>query len=104
MNALIDVTSDIWFKCITDDMLKAFNTETPSIQNYLYSFQHVPSFETNPCSGATHGCELAFVFGDSSLTPAEQKLSLIMRNLWVAFITSGTPTGGPVAWPVFSIY
>ena len=43
-----------------------------SLQVYLYSFNHIPSSQTDPCYKVQHSAELGFVFGGicfSSLPP-----------------------------------
>eukprot|EP01113_Clastostelium_recurvatum_P006278 TRINITY_DN12845_c0_g1_i2.p1 TRINITY_DN12845_c0_g1~~TRINITY_DN12845_c0_g1_i2.p1 ORF type:complete len:424 (+),score=76.92 TRINITY_DN12845_c0_g1_i2:180-1451(+) len=101
--ALTDLMSDMLFKCITRDAMLAITSSTPSVPNYMYSFEHVPSFQTNKCFEVAHTDEVAFIFGVPLFTPAEAQLSAIMRGLWVSFIATGTPSGGPVPWQKFNI-
>jgi para-nitrobenzyl esterase len=72
---------------------------------YVYYFDHRTSATPD---GATHGAEMAYVFGnlDTRLGPpsaADLALSDHVSSYWVNFAKSSDPNGaGLPAWPVFN--
>ncbi len=72
---------------------------------YVYYFDR-----RSPASpdGASHGAEISFVFGNSSILggapqPGDEALSNLMRDYWINFAKSGDPNGaGLPVWPAFT--
>ncbi|MFB2582305.1 carboxylesterase/lipase family protein [Herbiconiux sp. P15] len=79
----------------------------------MYRFDHAPAMLRLLGIGATHGAEIAYVFGtlgtakkdpsfDLGGLPAARRLSAEMRARWVAFARSGDPDSpGGEAWPLY---
>jgi para-nitrobenzyl esterase len=51
--------------------------------------------------GATHGAEIAFVFGSSEApTPDDEAVGMSMQGYWTRFARTGDPNGeGALEWP-----
>jgi len=75
-----------------------------------YEFDHAPNPFILPTPGialgAFHSAELPYVFqapvqssGDLTFSPAEQQLAATVSGAWARFATSGSPSGGGLAWP-----
>ena len=70
-------------------------------QVYLYQFDRVPPYPASSRYaglGATHGMEMAYVFGHldpqaASWTAADRRLSDAMTTYWTNFAKSGDPNG-----------
>jgi len=72
---------------------------------FLYHFTHVPPGARRLALGATHGSEIAYVFGNLRRLhgPADRRLSAAMSAAWVRFAKTGDPNGGGMpAWPVYT--
>jgi len=77
---------------------------------FVYYFSHRPQYPNAPQFadwGASHGSEIAFVFGNFTAamapTPADQAASDQVSSYWVDFAKTGDPNGsGLPAWPAFT--
>ena len=72
-------------------------------RTYLYHFGRTPPGE----AGASHGTEMAYVFGHPSpkapWTDADWKLANTMAAYWTNFAKTGDPNGADVpSWPTFT--
>lgn len=79
---------------------------------YLFYFTHQPPLpvgQTAPGgfgSGATHGSEAQYIFGNllgpRAWTDLDRQVSEVLATYWVNFATSGDPNGkGLAKWPAF---
>ncbi len=74
---------------------------------YLYYFDQVPEALRNLVPAATHGGELAYLFGNpfptDSWDESDQEVSSMMMKRWIAFARTGNPniSDAPV-WPAAS--
>jgi para-nitrobenzyl esterase len=68
---------------------------------YLYNFDWPVLEDILPFLGATHGAEIAFVFGSAEApTPDDTAIGRAMQGYWTRFARSGDPNGdGALAWP-----
>ena len=80
-------------------------------KTFLYQFDRVPPYPSSnryAGLGATHGMEMAYVFGHldpqaASWTAADRRLSEVMAAYWTNFAKSGDPNGpGLPVWPRYS--
>ena len=78
---------------------------------FVYFFTHHPPHPDLPMfkdMGASHGAEIAYVFGNQSgmgppWSDADKKLSEAIQTYWTNFARTGDPNGASVpAWPGFS--
>ncbi len=75
---------------------------------FAYYFTHVPPHSDAPFfkgAGATHGDEMAYVFGHlpANAGPADHALSDVVQGYWTNFAKTGDPNGpGLPAWPPFT--
>jgi len=100
-NANIDCYSDL-FICPTRSAVVTMST---FVKTYTYQFAQAPSY--GPAyllyvyTGAFHGSELGYVFGNppstGSFTTTEQQLSTDMINYWTSFAETGNPNNGQVS-------
>jgi para-nitrobenzyl esterase len=75
-------------------------------KTFLYQFTRVPPPYAKVGKGATHACELGYVFhvlpDGNEVEDADRKLSLAIMDYWVAFARSGDPNHkGAPAWPAY---
>ena len=86
-------------------------SRTGKSRAYLYYFNHRPPYPDVPFFkgvGATHGAELAYVFGNPAeqnmhFTEADQALSEAIMTYWTDFAKRGDPNGdGLPRWQSFS--
>lgn len=71
---------------------------------YLYYFEQVPEALRSSVPAATHGGELAYLFGNElppdSWDDADRQVSRLMMERWVAFARTGNPAiADAPAWP-----
>jgi para-nitrobenzyl esterase len=68
---------------------------------YLYNFAWPVLTNIIPFLRATHGAEIAFVFGSGQAsTPEDAAVSMSMRGYWTRFAHTGDPNGdGALQWP-----
>ena len=102
--ALARVVGDSSLVCGTYDSLRRAAAGGAPV--YLYNFARpIPLAILEPLMlGATHGAEIAYVFG--SVSPPEDMdlmLGLAMQGYWTRFARSGDPNGdGAVQWPLYA--
>jgi len=101
VQALIDLGSDLIFKCPTRQAIRAIsNTSTPS---FLYSFEHKPNFSVGNCLNVAHSYEIPFVFPgifNTTLTNEEKVLSNSMITYWTQFANS--VSNPQLGWPNYT--
>jgi para-nitrobenzyl esterase len=103
-DALERITGDAALVCSTRDTAKrAANAGLPV---FMYNFARpipIPGLES---LRATHGAEIAYVFGSVGPDLVGQEdlnLSMAMRRYWGRFAANGDPNGGgDPQWPMFS--
>ena len=75
---------------------------------YLYHFSYVPTVRREAAPGAPHGGEIPFVFGswpqafDRFASPDDRAMEARMHACWVAFVKTGAPACGDIAWPAYA--
>ncbi len=76
---------------------------------YVYYFNHRPHYPDLPSFqdwGASHGSEIAYVFGHldpKTATPEDRAISDALQTYWANFARSGDPNGaGAPVWPAFT--
>lgn len=108
-DALERVTGDAGLVCPTRDTAK--RASAAGLEVFMYNFSRpipIPLLKVLNL-GATHGAEIAYVFGAlDSLVPEQAGeedvvLSETMRRYWGRFASNGDPNGSDdLAWPMFS--
>jgi para-nitrobenzyl esterase len=108
-DALERVTGDAGLVCTTRDTAK--RASAAGLEVFMYNFSRpipIPLLQALNLR-ATHGAEIAYVFGSlDSLVPQQADeedlvLSETMRRYWGRFASNGDPNGGDdLAWPMFS--
>jgi hypothetical protein len=70
---------------------------------YLYNFARPVLTDVLPSLGATHGAEIAFVFGSAEApSPEDEAIGISMQGYWSRFAHTGDPNGeGALQWPVY---
>lgn len=81
-------------------------SEQPGSPVYLYHFSRVCPGLREKGLGATHGAEIAYLFGTDppqwGFTPTDRALGDALRDAWVRFARTGDPNGGKLpAWPAY---
>lgn len=82
------------------DLDRALAVAATGARTYLYYFRFVPG---NPGDVADHGESVPYSFGTTSSTdPEAVRISNLMMDYWVSFMTTGVPASseGP-AWPAY---
>jgi len=103
-DALVRVTGDSILVCTTYDA--ALRAQAGGSEVFLYNFSHrlsIPVLEPLGL-GATHGLEIAYVFGSyDRVSSDEMHLSEVMRGYWGRFAWNGDPNGDDaLEWPAFA--
>jgi para-nitrobenzyl esterase len=97
--ALAALITDYVFTCPARATARALQRFQSHV--YRYRFSHVTQASASRHLGASHGDEIAFVFGTSpSPTDAERELSRTMRRYWSQFARTGEPSNED-AWPAY---
>ncbi|MBK5122232.1 carboxylesterase family protein [Burkholderia sp. R-69980] len=113
MRALIAVLSDSGM--VTNNRIGLCNLHlanqlaSPHVHSYAYEFADgtapypAPIFDAPGSQiGAAHTKELSYLFHQSELAPAQQKISDAMIGYWTNFATKGDPNGKNLPnWPVY---
>lgn len=70
---------------------------------YLYNFDWPVLADVLPQLGATHGAEIAFVFGSAeAATPQDAAIGMSMQGYWTRFARTGDPNGDDaLQWPLY---
>ena len=103
--ALARIVGDARLVCTTHDT--ALLASAAGRPVWMYNFDIPATVSAGPDSeplGATHGAELVYVFGTSTLfTPESAKTAALMQTYWTNFAKQGDPNGtGLLEWPLFS--
>jgi len=104
-DALVRVTGDFALVCPTYDTARRAAAGGADV--YLYNFDRglpIPAL-AGLRLGATHGAEIAYVFGSVTrgIAPEDVMLSETVRGYWGRFAASGDPNGdGALTWPRFT--
>jgi para-nitrobenzyl esterase len=72
---------------------------------FIYMWTHAPPGPNHDLSGASHGSEIAYVYGRPSpqWTDDDKRISDVMMSYWVNYAATGNPNGkGLPRWPAFS--
>ena len=94
------------FRVVCPTVDSALRLATLSTPTYLYNFDiPVPDDPSGRYLGATHGAEVASVFGTSPVFTAETRAaSDRIQRYWTNFARTGDPNGGAdLRWPVVSV-
>jgi para-nitrobenzyl esterase len=101
---LARIDGDARLVCTTTD--SALRASAAGANVWMYNFD-VPTTVNAPLAlplGATHGAELVYVFGTSTLfTPETLPVTQVMQRLWTNFAKTRDPNDGSAPrWPSFS--
>lgn len=96
------ITGDASLVCGTYDTARRAAAGGADV--YLYNFDWPVLVDILPFLRATHGAEIAFVFGSAeSPGEAETAIALSMQGYWTRFAATGNPNGdGALEWPRYS--
>jgi para-nitrobenzyl esterase len=78
----------------------------------MYRFDHAPLLLKLLGIGATHGAEIAYVFGTLKIAKKDfsfdlgglaeaRRVSAALQRRWIAFATTGVPDADAPAWPLY---
>jgi para-nitrobenzyl esterase len=100
--ALTDIVTDGIFRCNARRVARA--AAAHGVPVYLYEWTHALDGPPNvKALGPTHGVDLFFLFGTTSLgigpSAAEQPLVDLVQHLWANFLHTGAPGHG---WPRYT--
>lgn len=100
-DAIAAIATDKSFNCITAREARISTSSGCSTWRYLFNASY-PNTEKFPGSGANHGHEIQFVFGNlpDGSTREEMELSKLMQKTWANFAKE--PGGGP-GWDRFGL-
>jgi len=106
VGGIVAAWSDSRFKCPTFEMLEAI-APAQNLNVFMYSFEHVPSWQTNKCMNVTHSSELGYLYPTNGIfygTDDEKQLSKSMAEYWSSFIKTGVPrsSNSAVTWAPFT--
>jgi para-nitrobenzyl esterase len=98
-DALIRAFGDSFLVCGTYDTARRAAAGGADV--YLYNFDWPVLVDILPQLGATHGAEIAFVFGSASApTPQDAAVGMSMQGYWSRFARAGDPNGDDaLEWP-----
>ncbi len=98
-DALVRAFGDSILVCPTYD--SARRAAAGGAETYLYNFARPVLADVLPSLGATHGSEIAFVFGSAtSPSPEDEALAMSMQGYWTRFARTGDPNGDDaLPWP-----
>ncbi len=101
-DAWIRINGDSSLVCETYD--SARRAAVGGAPVYMYNFSRPVLTDVLPQLQATHGAEIAFVFGSAeSPDPEDSVLSQSMQGYWSRFAYNGDPNGeGALEWPAYS--
>lgn len=105
-----DSPNDAWARIVGDSGLVCGTYDTArraaagGADVYMYNFSRPVLEDILPQLGATHGAEIAFVFGSATSPSADDTaLAMSMQGYWSRFARSGDPNGdGALVWPEYS--
>jgi para-nitrobenzyl esterase len=101
-DALARVVGDSGLVCSTYD--SARRAAAPGAPVYMYNVSWPVLVDVIPFLGATHGAEIAFVFGSvPAPTADDQAVAMAMQGYWSRFALTGDPNGdAALAWPLYT--
>jgi para-nitrobenzyl esterase len=96
-----------WMTDIVQRCAAGMEADWHAAKNPTWQYQFERSIPGQEAAGATHGAEVAFVFGTLDhagqkplFTEADQSASAQMQEYWTRFAKTGDPNGGSLpAWP-----
>jgi len=105
-----DSPNDAWVRISGDSGLVCGTYDTArraaagGAEVYLYNFDWPVLVDVLPELGATHGAEIAFVFGSAEAPePVDEVIAMSMQGYWTRFARHGDPNGGgALEWPRYS--
>lgn len=105
-----ETPNDAWARIVGDSGLVCGTYDTArraaagGADVYLYNFARPVLADVLPDLGATHGAEIAFVFGSAeSPSPEDTAIGMSMQGYWTRFARSGDPNGdGALVWPAYA--
>jgi para-nitrobenzyl esterase len=102
MEALARVVGDAGIICGTYDSARRAVAGGANV--YLYNFARPVLTDLLPFLRATHGAEIAYVFGSAEAPmPADEALAISMQGYWTRFARTGDPNGdGALEWPLYN--
>lgn len=100
-DALARVVGDSGLVCGTYDSARRAAAGGANV--YLYNFARPVLTDVLPFLRATHGAEIAFVFGSAEApTPDDEAIAISMQGYWTRFARTGDPNGeGALEWPLY---
>jgi para-nitrobenzyl esterase len=98
-DALIRAFGDSFLVCGTYDTARRAAAGGADV--YMYNFDWPVLVDVLPQLGATHGAEIAFVFGSADApTPDDEAVGMSMQGYWTRFARTGDPNGeDALQWP-----